>query len=411
MAQVIVTESSLQNIGTAIRSKLGTQDTYKPSEMAGAISLIHGDPVLETLTANANNTYTPSSGKDGFSQVVVNVPNSYTSGDEGKVVSNGALVAQSSQSISANGSYDTTLKNQVNVSVPNSYSASDEGKVVDNGALVAQGSQSITQNGTYDTTLKNQVVVNVSGGGGGSKNILGGTTTPTSADGTDGDIYIKYTDYSNLSGYTALEYLGVSTSGAYIDTGVKANEIDKFEIDFECTNTPSNDAGIYGYNASGLEICVSYYNQLYAAIDRGSVGITPVVSRHQVQADAQSLIIDGVTISYTPRWDRAPSANMYAFAFNRNGTPYKAVNTRIYSIKHYYQGSIIQNLLPAKRNSDDVLGLYDLVNDVFYTNSGTGSFIGGEELTSKPIDAAYLKVGGAWIPLEDGDWDDVNTGE
>lgn len=165
MAQVIVTESSLENIAGAIRAKLGTQATYKPAQMAGAIAQIHGDPVLEALNVNANGTYTPSSGKDGFSQAVVNVPNSYSSGDEGKVVSGGALVAQSSQSITQNGTYDTTLKNQAIVSVPNSYSASDEGKVVDNGALVAQSSQTITDNGTYDTTLKNQVTVNVSGGG------------------------------------------------------------------------------------------------------------------------------------------------------------------------------------------------------------------------------------------------------
>ncbi|MBR1910379.1 MAG: hypothetical protein IJ821_07320 [Lachnospiraceae bacterium] len=49
--------------------------------------------------------------------------------------------------------------------VPNTYSAGDEGKVVSNGALVAQSSQSIDTNGTYDTTLKNSVTVNVSGGG------------------------------------------------------------------------------------------------------------------------------------------------------------------------------------------------------------------------------------------------------
>lgn len=53
-----------------------------------------------------------------------------------------------------------------NVQVPNSYGVEDEGKVVSNGVLVAQGSLTITENDTYDTTLKNEVVVSVSGGGG-----------------------------------------------------------------------------------------------------------------------------------------------------------------------------------------------------------------------------------------------------
>lgn len=44
------------------------------------------------------------------------------------------------------------------------YSASDNGKVVSNGELVAQTSQNIDTNGTYDTTLKDEVVVNIPSG-------------------------------------------------------------------------------------------------------------------------------------------------------------------------------------------------------------------------------------------------------
>lgn len=53
---------------------------------------------------------------------------------------------------------------QITANVPNTYSASDEGKVVDDGALVAQTSTTVTINGTYNTTTNNEVVVNVSGG-------------------------------------------------------------------------------------------------------------------------------------------------------------------------------------------------------------------------------------------------------
>ena len=49
--------------------------------------------------------------------------------------------------------------------ISSTFSQADEGKVVSNGALVAQSSQNIDTNGTYDTTFKNEVVVNVSGGG------------------------------------------------------------------------------------------------------------------------------------------------------------------------------------------------------------------------------------------------------
>ena len=73
------------------------------------------------------------------------------------------------KTITANGTYDATLESfsgysTVTVSVPNSYSSSDEGKVVSSGALVSQTSASYTSNGTYDTTTVNSVTVNVSGG-------------------------------------------------------------------------------------------------------------------------------------------------------------------------------------------------------------------------------------------------------
>lgn len=56
---------------------------------------------------------------------------------------------------------------EVTANVPNTYSAGDEGKVVSGGALVSQTSDTVTQNGTVDTTLINSLLVNVSGGGSG----------------------------------------------------------------------------------------------------------------------------------------------------------------------------------------------------------------------------------------------------
>lgn len=94
MSKVTVEESSLLAIGNAIRGKNGGNTAYKPSEMASAISAI---------------------------------PNSYTAGDEGKVVSSGMLVVQTARSsqITANGTYDTTNNNSVTVNVAGSYTSYD----------------------------------------------------------------------------------------------------------------------------------------------------------------------------------------------------------------------------------------------------------------------------------------------
>lgn len=145
--------------------KLLTKSSYLEDDLDIQVDR---DANLDSKTITANGSYSAASDElDGYDEVTVNVPNSYSESDEGKVVDDGALVAQTSTTKNANGTYDTTLNSEVVVNVPNTYTQSDEGKVVSNGALVAQTSATKTANGTYDTTLNNQIVVDVSGGGGG----------------------------------------------------------------------------------------------------------------------------------------------------------------------------------------------------------------------------------------------------
>ncbi len=76
-----------------------------------------GDITLETLNVSANGTTNAPSGT-AYNKVVANVPNTYAASDEGKVVSSGALVAQTAHAdVTANGTIDTTLNNSVTVNV------------------------------------------------------------------------------------------------------------------------------------------------------------------------------------------------------------------------------------------------------------------------------------------------------
>lgn len=120
--KVLVDESVLIGIADAIRSKLGTSGGYKPLQMASAISSIPNYPEpTGTISITQNGT---ANVKD-YASASVSVANTYSSGDEGKVVSSGALVSQSARSsnITSNGTYDTTLNNSVTVSISSITSA------------------------------------------------------------------------------------------------------------------------------------------------------------------------------------------------------------------------------------------------------------------------------------------------
>lgn len=89
-------------------------------------------PVLIEKSATQNGTYTASDDDaDGYSTVTVNVPNTYAAGDEGKVVSNGTLVAQTSATFTENGTYDTTGISSITIAVPVPVKAHTYGVVWD----------------------------------------------------------------------------------------------------------------------------------------------------------------------------------------------------------------------------------------------------------------------------------------
>ena len=117
-----------------------------------------GETVLiNNKNISANGEYSASADDaDGYKKVTVAVPNTYAAGDEGKVVSSGALVAQTAHAqVTSNGTIDTTLNNSVEVAVP-----------------LPSGTKqiSITQNGTTTESVSGyasaEIDVNVSGGGG-----------------------------------------------------------------------------------------------------------------------------------------------------------------------------------------------------------------------------------------------------
>ena len=55
-------------------------------------------------------------------------------------------------------------------------------------------------------------------------------------------------------------------------------------------------------------------------------------------------------------------------------------SAKIYSVKLSSGNTMLSYLVPCYRKSDSVAGVYDVVNDQFYTNAGTGTFVLGSDI-------------------------------
>lgn len=292
--------------------------------------------------------------------------------------------------------------------------AEDAGKVVveDDGSyvLAVQTSIEVSSNGTYDTTTNDEVVVSVSGGGG-STNLLSGGSAPTSQDGNNGDVYIRYFDGASVpEGYKRLNSLVVGTmSGPYIDTGIIANEADGCEVVFKYSATPANDTWIFGAWQSYKDTIIGYYSSKIRIVIGGSTTVEKTFDTelHVVKATDTNLYFDGVDTGASVNWSNAPALTMQLFKDNGHSTPAK--NVEIYEVTIYSNGVPVRHMVPCRRTSDDELGMYDLINDVFYTNVGSGSFSSGGTENGQIV-GAYAKTNNEWQDLIGSYIYNINTG-
>ena len=75
--------------------------------------------------------------------------------------------------------------------------------------------------------------------------------------------------------------------------------------------------------------------------------------------------------------------NLYLFAQNYKGSPRFGGERKISAFKYYDKtNTLICDLVPCYRKSDNVIGMYDIVRATFLTNVGSGSFTKGADAST-----------------------------
>lgn len=167
-------------------------------------------------------------------------------------------------------------------------------------------------------------------------------------------------DHDNLpTGYTRLSYVlcpsTTQTAGFNLPIPIPSGSIIISET--SCLNVDSDEAAIYGYSGS----CELYYSlgdvAAYSNIRMLEKNLTVIPNIVKVKANTD---IPQINIGYY-------RSGLYVF------------NGRLYSFKAAKLSTdltvdIFINLIPAKRNSDNAIGLYELVTDTFYVSTSEIDF-------------------------------------
>lgn len=179
--------------------------------------------------------------------------------------------------------------------------------------------------------------------------------------------------------YTRLTFLE-SSGVQHIELDYQLTEDDTIDVLYEPTLIDKSDQFVFGAPNTWW----STYNQSgYARFgNTSSTSVSSGTYNYRVQLSKEKLVLDGITptpLAYTGLTD----GKIGVFSgMGTAGSAYNRGNFRImwFRIKGA-DGNDILNLAPAKRDSDDKVGMLDLVSGTFHVNIDDGDdFIGGDEV-------------------------------
>lgn len=187
------------------------------------------------------------------------------------------------------------------------------------------------------------------------------------------------------SGYTELEYIQ-SSGTQYIDTGFKPNQDTRVVTKFDMIQTDTTWRKLWG-SASGT------YNLDFALWNDGTTKLQSYYgtkTNNTVPITSMSLNVDankniwkysGETITFDKN-NFTCAYSMYVFNVNKDDYPeYLPGMMKLYLFKIYDNDVLVRDFIPCK-NPSGTVGLYDSVNNQFYQNAGSGTFIAGPEIPS-----------------------------
>ena len=200
-------------------------------------------------------------------------------------------------------------------------------------------------------------------------------------------IFLKGPEIVTLpSGYKQLEYIQ-STGTQRIDTGIKPDGNTRATVDTQISDAQTTEGHLFSVTGNKYFV-VSFNPQLTAwwRTRHGSSVLTSFPASANTRGRCivdknQNITTVNEEIVTLPEADFSLNYNMNLFCRNASWQFNAFLSAKLYSCQIYQAGELVRNFVPCLSPTGDV-GLYDLCENKFYGNSGTGVFIGGPEIVT-----------------------------
>lgn len=235
----------------------------------------------------------------------------------------------------------------------------------------------------------------------------------------DGDYEYQYSggSWNNLGevsgssrvpiGYTEVEYIQ-NTGTSYINTNFKPNQDTRIVCTMQCVT--SSQYGRY-FGAGGYNTA----NAMQFDYESGAQGTLHISWGHIAGWTIYSSCVGDYNV-HTYDWNKnyfyrdkgetnqfSASTTYTAFQcvanlgifchINDNGTAASSQNEcmagKMYSFQIYDNGTLVRDFVPCKRDSDSKYGVYDVVNNTFYSSANSTALSGGSETGSTEYPVYY----------------------
>ena len=201
--------------------------------------------------------------------------------------------------------------------------------------------------------------------------------------------------------YQQVEYIE-STGTQYIDTNFVPNQDTGIEIKFSSNNYADESLFVYGSGNSCDDAAFELYpwgnrlqfnygtSDLFSDIEFDS---NSIITAYQKKTQV-GYFVDGVStyLETHPANSFTSPYTLYLLALHRADLGVSTTEVKLYGCKIWDNGNLVRDYIPCYRKTDNTAGLYDKINNSFYTNQGTGTFNVGKAVKKSSFPSGYQPI-------------------